>query len=126
LWYTPAVLGEGVLFGEESRRVGKETDRLNIIEQLKELKQLKQVKQIKEVTKHLWILGLSIQAALGIALPVLLGVGVGWWLDHHLRPDSFPWITVVLTAVGIFAGPVIIYRWVTRKVEQRLRKEKGA
>ena len=107
-------------------------DRLNIIEQLKDgieqlkqLKQLKQVKQIKEVTKHLWILWLSIQAAVGIALPVLLGVGVGWWLDHHLN-TSFPWITVVLTAVGMFAGPVIIYRWVTRKVEQRLRKEKGA
>jgi len=90
--------------------VGKGSDRLNVIEQL------------KEVTKHLWILGLSIQAALGIALPVLLGVGLGWWLDRHL--NTFPWITVVLTAVGIFAGPIILYRWVTRKVEQHLRQEK--
>jgi len=90
--------------------VGQGRDRLNVIEQL------------KEVTKHLWILGLSIQAALGIALPVLLGVGVGWWLDSHL--NTFPWITVLLTAVGIFAGPIILYRWVTRKVEQHLRQEK--
>lgn len=92
--------------------MGKEGDRLNVIEEL------------KEVTKHLWILVLSIQAALGIALPVLLGVGLGWWLDRHL--NTFPWITVVLTAVGIFAGPIIVYRWVTRKVEERLRKEKGS
>lgn len=91
--------------------MGEERDRLNVIEQL------------KEVTKSLWILGLSIQAALGIALPVILGVGVGWWLDRHL--NTFPWITVVLTAVGIFAGPLIVYRWVTRKVERRLRQEKG-
>ncbi len=92
--------------------MGQGRDRLSVIE------------QIKEVTKHLWILGLSIQAALVIALPVLLGLGVGWWLDGLL--NSFPWITVVLTAVGILAGPIIVYRWVTRKVEQRLRKEKGA
>ena len=98
--------------------MGKKWDRLNVIEQLKELKQLKQV------TKHLWILWLSIQAALGIALPVFLGLAVGWWLDRHL--NSFPWITVVLTAVGIFAGPIIVYRWVTRKVEQHLREEKGS
>ncbi|MGB5932253.1 MAG: AtpZ/AtpI family protein [Anaerolineae bacterium] len=90
--------------------MGQGRDRLNVIEQL------------KEVTKHLWILGFSIQAALGIALPVLLGVGVGWWLDSLL--NSFPWITVVLTAAGIFVGPIIVYRWVTRKVEQRLRQEK--
>ncbi len=96
--------------------MAKRSDRLNVIEQLKELKRL------KEVTEHLWILVLSIQAALGIALPVILGVGVGWWLDHRL--NSFPWITVVLTALGIFAGPIIVYRWVTRKVEERLKKEK--
>jgi len=101
-----------VLFVEEGRGVGQGRDRLNVIEQL------------KEVTKSLWILGLSIQAALGIALPVLLGVGVGWWLDGLL--NSRPWITVVLTAVGILAGPIIVYRWVTRKVEQHLRQEKGS
>jgi len=92
--------------------MAKGTDRLNVIEQL------------KEVTEHLWILVLSIQAALGIVLPVLLGVGVGWWLDRHL--NTFPWITVLLTAVGIFIGPIILYRWVTRKVEQHLRQEKGS
>jgi F0F1-type ATP synthase assembly protein I len=97
--------------------VGKGTDRLNVIEQLKELKRL------REVTRHLWILGLSIQAALAIVLPVLVGVGFGWWLDGLL--NSRPWITVLLTAVGIFAGPIIVYRWVTRRVEQRLKKEKG-
>ncbi len=90
--------------------MGEKRDRLNVIEEL------------KEVTKHLWILGLSIQAALAIALPVLLGIGVGWWLDGLL--NSRPWITVILTGVGIFVGPLIVYRWVTRKVEERLRKEK--
>ena len=99
--------------------MGKKWDRLNVIEQLKD-----GIEQFKEVTKHLWILWLTIQAALGIALPVLLGLGVGWWLDRLL--NSFPWITVVLTAVGIFAGPIIMYRWVTRKVEQHLREEKGS
>jgi len=99
--------------------VGKGTDRLNVIEQLK-----KGIEELKEVTKHLWILGLAIQAALGIALPVLLGVAVGRWLDGLL--NTFPWITVVLTAVGIFVGPIIIYRWVTRKVEERMREEKGS
>ena len=98
--------------------MAKRSDRLNVIEQLKQLKQL------KEVTKSLWILGFSTQAALAIALPVLLGVGVGWWLDSHL--NTFPWITVVLTAVGIFAGPLIVYRWITRRVEERLRKEEGS
>lgn len=85
--------------------------RLNIIEEL------------KEVTKHLWVLGLSIQTTLYIVVPVLLGLGVGWWLDGLL--NSRPWITVLLTAAGIFVGPLIIYRWVARKVEEHLRKGKG-
>lgn len=86
-------------------------DRLNIVEEL------------KEVPKHLWILGLSIQATLYIAIPVLLGLGVGWWLDGLL--NSRPWLTVILVAVGVFTGPIIVYRWIAQEVEGRLKKEKS-
>jgi predicted F0F1-ATPase subunit len=90
--------------------VGK-GDRLNIRE------------EIKEITRHLWVLGLSTQATLAIVIPVLVGLGVGWWLDGHL--NSRPLITVLLTAAGILVGPFIAYRWVARKVEARLKKEKS-
>ncbi len=60
---------------------------------------------------------LASQVGLVIALPTLIGLSVGYWLD--MRLDTLPWIALALTAVGAVLGPVIAYRWVTTAMRHR-------
>ncbi len=64
-----------------------------------------------------WGCALASQLGFVIAGPVLIGLGVGYWLDLQL--GTLPWIALVLTVVGTIAGPIIAYRRVTRAVGQR-------
>lgn len=70
-----------------------------------------------------WVLGVGSQAGLMLAVPVLLGLVVGYLLDRRL--GTLPWITLVLTLIGIVSGPIMVYRLVTRAVRDRFeQKEK--
>jgi predicted F0F1-ATPase subunit len=64
-----------------------------------------------------WVLAVGSQIGLSIASPVILGLAVGYWLDHRL--GSLPWITLLLTLIGTILGPVVAYRWATSMVRQR-------
>lgn len=65
-----------------------------------------------------WVLAVGGQAGLMLAAPVLLGLVVGYLIDQWL--GSLPWITLLLTFVGIIVGPIYIYRWVLKTVKVRL------
>jgi predicted F0F1-ATPase subunit len=64
-----------------------------------------------------WVLAVSSQLGLSIALPVILGLAVGYWLDTHL--GSLPWITLILTLIGAVSGPIFAYRWVISTIRRR-------
>ncbi len=66
----------------------------------------------------LWALGMAGQGGLMIAVPVLIGLGLGYWLDRQL--GTVPWISLVLTVAGAITGPVMLYRWVTSSVAVRM------
>lgn len=70
----------------------------------------------------IWALALATQVGGAIAVPVLLGLAVGWWIDNRLH--TLPWITLLLTFVGVVVGPIIAYRWVTEAVKQRIMENK--
>lgn len=65
-----------------------------------------------------WVLAMGAQGGLMVALPVLAGLAVGFWLDNQF--DTLPWISIVLTLIGTTVGPIMLYRWVTRSVAVRL------
>ena len=65
-----------------------------------------------------WVLAMGAQGGLMIALPVLIGLAVGFWLDNQF--GTLPWISLVLTLIGATVGPIMLYRWVTSSVAQRL------
>lgn len=68
------------------------------------------------------VLAVGSQIGLSIALPVLIGLAVGYWIDRRL--GSLPWITLVLTLIGAVVGPVMAYRWaITTVCRQFERKE---
>ncbi|OQY21565.1 MAG: hypothetical protein B6I35_08180 [Anaerolineaceae bacterium 4572_32.2] len=69
-------------------------------------------------TEAIWILGMGAQGGLMIALPVLVGLALGFWLDSQF--GTLPWISIVLTLVGATVGPIMLYRWVTSSVATRL------
>ena len=64
-----------------------------------------------------WVLAAGSQVGLSIALPVVAGMALGYWID--MRLGSLPWITLLLTLVGTAIGPVIAYRWVISTVRRR-------
>jgi F0F1-type ATP synthase assembly protein I len=68
-----------------------------------------------------WVLGMGARGGLLIALPVLAGLAVGYLLDS--RFGTLPWISLVLTAIGGFVGPFMLYRWVVSAVKKRLEAE---
>jgi ATP synthase protein I len=70
----------------------------------------------------IWALALATQVGGAIAVPVLLGLAVGWWIDNRLH--TLPWITLLLTFVGVVVGPIIAYRWVTEAVKQHIMENK--
>lgn len=67
-----------------------------------------------------WVLSMGAQGGLMLALPVVAGVAIGFWLDR-LFGLSFPWLTLVMTLVGAVVGPVLLYRWVMRTVAERVQ-----
>ncbi len=69
----------------------------------------------------IWVLAVGSQVGLSIALPVIAGLAVGYWID--MRLGSLPWITLLLTLIGTAVGPVITYRWVISSVRRRLERK---
>ena len=68
-----------------------------------------------------WVLAVGSQVGLSIALPVIAGLAIGYWVD--VRLGSLPWITLLLTFIGAAIGPVITYRWVISSVQRRLERK---
>ena len=71
-----------------------------------------------------WVLAMGAQGGLMIALPVLTGLAVGFWLDK--RFDTLPWISLALTLVGATVGPIMLYRWVMSTVLRRVESRMGS
>ncbi|MEA3349421.1 MAG: AtpZ/AtpI family protein [Chloroflexota bacterium] len=69
-----------------------------------------------------WALAVGAQGGLVIALPVVVALALGYWLDSQF--GTLPWITLVLTLIGAVAGPIVIYRWVTKVVRRRTKGKK--
>ena len=68
-----------------------------------------------------WTLAIGAQGGLMVALPVVGGLALGYFLDS--RFGTLPWITLVLTLIGAMAGPVVLYRWVLSVVKQRMERK---
>jgi ATP synthase protein I len=72
---------------------------------------------MKEDTKKLFReLGYYSSLSFSIALAVLIGLGIGYWLDT--RFNTSPWLTLIFLGFGVIAGFRNIYLAVKRS--QRL------
>lgn len=57
-----------------------------------------------------------------VAIPTVLGIALGVWLDHHWPVGRISW-TISLLLVGIILGCVNAWRWVNRERKLELRPD---
>ncbi|RXA16596.1 F0F1 ATP synthase subunit [Methanosarcina sp. MSH10X1] len=77
----------------------------------------------RQVNRTVW-LGLGMMGLVGwsVAVPTLLGVLIGLWLDEHY-PVSYSW-TLTMLIIGLFIGCLNAWYWVTREHrEMQLNQE---
>ncbi|SFK84204.1 AtpZ/AtpI family protein [Methylocapsa palsarum] len=68
----------------------------------------------REISRSIWFgFGMSGLIGWAVAVPTLLGAGIGLWLDRHY-PGSRSW-TLALLMAGLVVGCWTAWRWVARQ-----------
>ena len=75
---------------------------------------VRKLKAQRHVTQTVWS-GLGMMGLIGwsVAVPTLLGAGLGLWLDKHY-PGSHSW-TLMLLAIGLGLGCFNAWHWVAKE-----------
>jgi len=73
--------------------------------------------------RSIW-LGLGMLGLIGwsVAIPALLGVGLGMWIDAHF-PSRYSW-TLMLLLIGTIVGCLNAWRWVANEQRQMHEEQK--
>lgn len=97
--------------GAESRRITQE-ELLAVVTE----KEVRKLQARREKEKSVWF-GLGMFGMIGwsVAVPTLLGLALGLWLDRHW-PVYFSW-TLTLLFIGIALGCLNAWFWVIRERE---------
>ena len=61
-------------------------------------------KETKQLFRELWYYS---SLSFSVALAILIGLGIGYWLDG--RYDTSPWFTLIFLGLGVIAGFRNIY-----------------
>jgi ATP synthase protein I len=65
---------------------------------------------MKEDTKRLFgELWYYSSLSFSIALSIVIGLGIGYWLDHRVFKSTSPWFTLIFLGFGVAAGFRNIY-----------------
>jgi ATP synthase protein I len=88
------------------------------------VKEARKLKARREKYRSVWFgLGMFGMVGWSVALPTLLGVALGLWIDHNW-PSRFSW-TLMLLFAGIVLGCLNAWHWVSRERETIQREEEG-
>jgi ATP synthase protein I len=70
---------------------------------------------LSQERRSVWF-GLGMFGLIGwaVAIPTVLGIAMGVWLDHHWPVGRISW-TISLLFVGIILGCINAWRWVNRE-----------
>jgi ATP synthase protein I len=61
-------------------------------------------KETKKLFRELWFYS---SLSFSIALSIVIGLGLGYWLDKKF--DTSPWLTLIFLGLGVIAGFRNIY-----------------
>lgn len=87
-------------------------------------KAARKLKAQRHVTQTVWS-GLGMMGLVGwsVAVPTLLGVALGVWLDKHY-PGSHSW-TLMLLAIGLGLGCFNAWHWVAKEEREIHEQEEN-
>jgi ATP synthase protein I len=79
----------------------------------------RKLKAHRQPLKSVWF-GLGMSGLIGwtVALPTLIGAGVGLWIDSR-HPSRYSW-TLMLLLLGLIVGCLNAWRWVDSEYEEML------
>jgi len=77
-------------------------------------KELRKVQAQRKSTRSVWF-GFAMFGLVGwsVAVPTLIGAGIGWWLDQHSTSQR-SW-TLALLIAGLVLGCANAWHWVVRE-----------
>jgi ATP synthase protein I len=88
-------------------------------------KEVRKVKAIRKKDQGVWF-GLSMIGTIGwsIAVPTLIGVALGIWIDERWpKPSRISW-TLTFLFVGLVLGCINAYYWVKRELKRIEEEQK--
>lgn len=71
--------------------------------------------------ERIWIMAVAGQAGLFIAIPVVVGFGLGILLDRQL--NTLILFAVLFAMLGFGGGSYLVYTWVKNTVAKRLEEQ---
>jgi ATP synthase protein I len=77
----------------------------------------RKLKARREGTRSVWF-GLGMSGLIGwtVAIPTLIGAGLGIWVDNHY-PSPYSW-ALMLLLVGLVIGCLNAWRWVNSEYQE--------
>jgi F0F1-type ATP synthase assembly protein I len=72
--------------------------------------------------ERIWILAVAGQAGFFIAIPVLVGLVIGYLIDRQL--GTYILFAILFVTAGFGMGIYLVYRWVQSTVKKRLEEMK--
>ncbi len=86
------------------------------LEQQVSAKERQKIEARQQEEHSVWF-GLGMFGLVGwsVAVPALIGVALGWWIDSHW-PSRYSW-TLTLLVSGVVLGCLIAWRWVRQESE---------
>ena len=85
------------------------------------LRERRKLKAQRSTSRSIW-LGLGMLGFVGwsVALPTLLGIALGVWIDSHY-PSRYSW-TLMLLIIGLLVGCLTAWHWMAKEYRE-IRKE---
>ena len=87
-------------------------------------KECRKLRARRETHRGIWF-GLGMFGVVGwlVAIPTLVGIGLGVWLDRRY-PGRYSW-TLLLLVLGIALGCLNAWVWVSRESRSITRRDEG-
>lgn len=107
-------------FPEDPEEKGRPDPREDFVDRV-DREQKRRIRSEKRGRLSAWF-GLGMFGLIGwsVAVPMLLGIGVGWWVDSTW-PGSYSW-TLMLMVGGLFLGVINAWQWIAREYDEIKRE----
>lgn len=81
------------------------------------------VSKQKKNREHWVLLAQASSMGISLVLATVIGLGIGYYLDHHVFTGTSPWFTLIFLIIGIIAGFRNLYI-IGKRAQQKVEKLK--